>query len=107
MLTDRSTLTQGKDLGVIGTQTWRLADLGSKHMLLKEGIGWGYMPEPMVREDVEKGWLVQLDMPEVKSGSLRLYAIYRTDRPPGRAGSWLIARFQAQSAGPPDAANQR
>ncbi|MEA2955841.1 MAG: hypothetical protein QOJ58_1341, partial [Alphaproteobacteria bacterium] len=59
VLTDRSPLTQGQDRGVIGTQTWRLADLGSKHMLLKEGIGWGYMPEPMVREDVEIGRLVR------------------------------------------------
>jgi hypothetical protein len=25
-------------------RTWRFADLGSKHMLLKEGIGWGNMP---------------------------------------------------------------
>lgn len=101
VLTDRSPLTRGKDLGVIGTQTWRLADLGSKHMLLKEGIGWGYMPEPIVREDVEGGRLVQLDMPEVKSASLRLYAIYRTDTPPGPAGSWLISRFEAQVPGRP------
>ena len=57
VLTDRSELTRGRDLGVIGTRTWRLADLGSKHILLKEGIGWGYMPEHMVREDVEKGRL--------------------------------------------------
>ena len=106
VLTDRSSLTQGQDLGVIGMQTWRLADLGSKHLLLKEGIGWGYMPEPMVREDVEEGWLVQLDMPELKRGSLRMYAIYRTDTPPGPAGSWLISRFEAQAADPPDAANQ-
>ena len=55
VLTDRAPLTQSQDLGVIGTQTWRLADLGSKHMLLREGIGWGYMPEPMVREDLERG----------------------------------------------------
>src|SRR5262245_24657413 len=75
VLTDRSPLTEGQDLGVIGTQTWRLADLGAKHILLKEGIGWGYMPEPMVRRDVKKGWLVHLDMPEVRNGSLRLYAI--------------------------------
>jgi DNA-binding transcriptional LysR family regulator len=94
VLTDRSPLTQGRDLGVIGTQTWRLADLGTKHVLLKQGIGWGYMPEHMVREDAEKGALVQLDMPEVKSGSLRLYAIYRTDTPPGPAGSWLISQFR-------------
>jgi hypothetical protein len=57
VLTDRSRLTHGQDRGVIGTQTWRLADLGSKHMLLREGIGWGFMPEPMVREDVEAGRL--------------------------------------------------
>src|ERR1700731_883887 len=48
VLTGRSRLTEGQDLGVIGSQTWRLADLGAKHMLLKEGIGWGFMPERMV-----------------------------------------------------------
>jgi DNA-binding transcriptional LysR family regulator len=92
---------------VIATKTWRLADLGAKHMLLKEGIGWGYMPEPMVREDLEAGRLVQLDIPEFKHGSVRLYAIYRTDTPPGPAGSWLIARFEAQAARTSDAAGRR
>jgi DNA-binding transcriptional LysR family regulator len=70
VLTARSLLTQGQDFGVVGTQTWRLGDLGAKHMLLRAGIGWGYMPEPMVREDLEKGWLVQLDMPELKGGPM-------------------------------------
>jgi DNA-binding transcriptional LysR family regulator len=107
VLTDRSPLTQGQDLGVIGTQTWRLADLSSKHMLLKEGIGWGYMPEPMVREDIEAGRLIRLDMPEYKDAFIRLHAIYRTDVPPGPAGSWLIARFVAQAEGAADAATRR
>jgi DNA-binding transcriptional LysR family regulator len=107
VLTDRSLLTQGQDFGVVGTQTWRLADLGAKHMLLKAGIGWGYMPEPMVREDLEKGWLIKLDMPELERGPYGLQAIYRTDTPPGPAGSWLISRFQAQAASAPEAANQR
>jgi DNA-binding transcriptional LysR family regulator len=107
VLTDRSPLTQGQDRGVIGTQTWRLADLGSKHMLLREGIGWGYMPEPMVREDVETGRLVRLDMREYKDGFMRLHAIYRTDTPPGPAGSWLIARFEAQTAGAAEAVTSR
>jgi DNA-binding transcriptional LysR family regulator len=107
VLTDRSPLTQGRDLGVIGTQTWRLADLGTKHVLLKQGIGWGYMPEHMVREDVEKGALVQLDMPELKKGSERLYAIYRTDFAAGPRG--LLAHFpiQTQATGAPEAVNQR
>ena len=76
-------------------------------MLLREGIGWGYMPEPMVREDLETGRLVQLDVPEYKEGYVRLHAIYRTDTPPGPAGSWLIARFEAQAAGAAEAAYRR
>ena len=51
VLTDRSTLTEGRDFGVLGTRTWRLADLGSKHALLREGIGWGNMPFAMVQPD--------------------------------------------------------
>jgi len=98
VLTDRSPLTKRQDFGVIATENWRLADLGSKHLLRKEGIGWGYMPEPMVCEDIEGGRLVPLDMPELQRGSLRLYAIYRTDAPPGPTGSWLIPRFEAQAA---------
>ena len=100
VLTDRSPFTQGQDLAVVATQTWRLADLGSKHMLLREGIGWGNMPEPMVREDLAAGRLVHLDMPDCRGGPYRLQAIYRTDTPPGPAGSWLIKRFQEQTQGP-------
>jgi DNA-binding transcriptional LysR family regulator len=107
VLTDRSPLTQGQDFEVIGTQTWRLADLGAKHMLMREGIGWGNMPEPMVRDDLAARRLVLLDMPDFKGGAYRLHAIYRTDTPPGPAGSWLIARFEAQAAGVAAVAVQR
>jgi DNA-binding transcriptional LysR family regulator len=96
VLTDRSPLTQGKEFAVLGTRTWRLADLGSKHMLLREGIGWGNMPMPMVREDLESGRLVHLDMPDCRGGDYSFDAIYRTDSPPGPAASWLISRFQGQ-----------
>src|SRR5262252_2572367 len=109
VLTDRSQVTDGQDRGVIGTQTWRLGDLGSKHRLLREGIGWGYMPEPMVREDIEKGHLVRLDMRVYKDAFMRLHAIYRTDTPPGPAGSWLIDRFvaQAEAGAVSEGANRR
>ncbi|HEX8821761.1 MAG TPA: LysR family transcriptional regulator [Archangium sp.] len=96
VLTDRSPLTQGKEMAVLATRTWRLADLGSKHMLLREGIGWGNMPVPMVREDLESGRLVHLDMPDCKGGTYSFDAIHRTDTPPGPAASWLISRFQGQ-----------
>ncbi|MCF6371292.1 LysR family transcriptional regulator [Rhizobium halophilum] len=98
VLTDRSTLTQGLEFAVVATRTWRLADLGAKHMLLKEGVGWGNMPEPMVRDDIAAGRLVVLDMPDCKGGQYRLQAIYQTDTPPGPAASFLISRFEGQSA---------
>lgn len=100
VLSDRSTLTGDKDFAVVSTRTWRLADLGAKHMLLKEGIGWGNMPIPMVRSDLEEGRLVELDMPDCKGGTYTFDAIYRTDSPPGPAGRWLIERFGQQLDAP-------
>jgi DNA-binding transcriptional LysR family regulator len=99
VLTDRSTRTAGEDLGVMGTHTWRVADLATKHMLLREGIGWGTMPEPMVREDLACGKLVLLDLPDFKGGHYRFFAIHRTDMPPGPAASFLIEQFERQSHG--------
>jgi DNA-binding transcriptional LysR family regulator len=95
VLTDRSALTQGRDIGVLATQTWRLADLGSKHILLREGIGWGGMPEPMVRDDIAAGRLVRIDAPDAPGNRYPLEVFYRADTPPGPAASWLIARFEA------------
>ena len=87
VLTDRSSLTKGHDFGVMGARSWRLADLGSKHALLLAGVGWGNMPEPIVREDLAAGRLKRLDLPDATGGLYSLEAIYRTDRPPGPAAS--------------------
>lgn len=97
VLSDRSALTRGKDFAVISTHTWRLGDLGAKHMLLREGIGWGNMPVPMVQEDLDSGRLVLLELPENHSNFYPFDAIYRTDTPPGPAASWLIERFAGQA----------
>ncbi|WP_158808275.1 LysR family transcriptional regulator [Beijerinckia sp. L45] len=90
VLTDRSTLTAGRDFGVFAVETWRLADLGAKHALLLAGVGWGSMPEPMVREDIAGGRLVALDLPDCQGGSFSLHVIYKSHAPPGPAGRWLI-----------------
>lgn len=97
VLSDRSTLTADQEFAVVGTRTWRLADLGAKHMLLREGIGWGNMPEPMVRDDMAVNRLVQLDLPDCAGGDYQFDVIYRTDTPPGPAAKWLIERFREQA----------
>jgi len=98
VLSDRSELTKGQDFGVIGVKTWRLADLGAKHALLLAGVGWGNMPEPMVREDLAAERLKRLDLPEWNSGFYSLWVIHRTDNPPGPAAAWVINRFREQVA---------
>jgi DNA-binding transcriptional LysR family regulator len=97
VLTDRSRMTQGRDFAVTSAHTWRLADLGAKHLLLKEGFGWGNMPEPMVREDLVAGRLRRLDMPDLREAHYALHAIYRADTPPGPATAFLIERFRSQA----------
>jgi DNA-binding transcriptional LysR family regulator len=95
VLTDRSPLTSGRDFGVVGNRTWRLADLGAKHALLLEGIGWGNMPREMVADDIQRGALVPLALPDYRAGIYALSALWRRDLPPGPATRWLRERFVA------------
>ena len=94
---DRSSLTAGREFSVAAAHTWRLADLASKHMLLKAGMGWGMMPWWMVAEDVAAGRLVRLDMPDQIAFDYSVDVIYRADAPPGPAAAWLMERFIQQA----------
>ena len=99
VLTDRSPLTEGRDFSVLSPHTWRLADLGAKLALLREGIGWGNMPAAMVAEDLAAGRLVRLELPEGRGQRFAFSAIWRRDAPPGPAGQWLRARFTTRRGG--------
>jgi DNA-binding transcriptional LysR family regulator len=94
VLTDRSPLTEGRDFSVASPRTWRLADLGAKHALLLEGIGWGGMPRHAVAGDLEAGRLVELTLPEAPPVLYGLNALWRRDCPPGPATSWILDSFQ-------------
>ena len=93
VLTDRSPLTEGRDFSVMSPRTWRLADLGAKHALLREGIGWGNMPLPLIQPDLVAGTLKRLAMPDHPGGIYRFAGVWRRDTPPGPAASWLLERF--------------
>ncbi len=96
VLTDRSTLSKGREFGVLSPQTWRLADLFAKHAFLLNGLGWGNMPLHAVKEDIAAGRLKELTIAEIPAGSLQLpmSAAYPTASPPGPAGRWLIERIK-------------
>ena len=98
VLTDRSSLTEGRDFGVVSVKTWRLADLGAKHALLLAGMGWGNMPKPMVNDDLKRTRLVELQIETPGELVYPFHTVYRSDAPPGPAASWLMERlaFAAQ-----------
>jgi DNA-binding transcriptional LysR family regulator len=94
VLTDRSPLTEGREFSVLSPLTWRLGDLGAKHSLLKEGLGWGNMPRGMVAGDLAGGALVALDLPEKPGAHYGLNALWRRDTRLGPAASWLVDAFR-------------
>jgi DNA-binding transcriptional LysR family regulator len=48
------------DHGVFSPRTWRVVDLATKYALIVGGLGWGNMPEHVVRDDLRTGRLVEL-----------------------------------------------
>jgi DNA-binding transcriptional LysR family regulator len=100
VLTDRSELSKGKDFGVFSSNTWRLADLGAKHAFLRAGLGWGAMPVGVIETDLANGSLVKIRLEDIPDANLvmAMYSVFRTDRPPGPAGRWLIERLKSGGA---------
>lgn len=103
VLTDRSTLSAGRDFAVWSPTTWRLADLFAKHALLINGVGWGGMPLHVVQDDIEAGRLARLEIADEPAAgiSLPMKAVYRAADPPGPAGRWFIERLQTPISGSP------
>jgi len=99
VLTDRSTLSKGKEFGVLSPRTWRLADLGAKHAFLRAGLGWGGMPAELVQSDLVRGTLVKIVAAEAppKGFALSMHAVYRTEAPPGIAARWFIDHLKQGS----------
>ncbi|WP_394827408.1 LysR family transcriptional regulator [Pendulispora albinea] len=90
-----------EDQGVLSPRTWRVADLHTKHAMLRANLGWGNLPEHLVKEDLREGRLVNI-RPEVwPTGELmlRLFAIYRSDTTFGPAHRWLLEQLERSCAG--------
>jgi DNA-binding transcriptional LysR family regulator len=92
------------DRAVLSTRTWRVADLHTKHMMLRAGLGWGNLPEHLVRDDVADDKLVRIH-PEPwgeNEHTLYLSAVHRPDTTFGPAHRWLLqtlAELCARAAG--------
>lgn len=73
------------------TRRWHVGDMGLRLALLEAGLGWSMMPLARVADALATGRLVALDVARFAAAPpLTLRVIHRQDRPPGRAGQWLL-----------------
>ena len=51
-----------KAFNIVGQEIWRVANFVTKKELFLAGVGWGGMPDYLVKKDIETGALVELDI---------------------------------------------
>jgi DNA-binding transcriptional LysR family regulator len=73
--------------------------LGAKHVFLRAGFGFGYMPMFMVQDDIASDRLraVRTEMSGATIPLMRMHAVYRKEAPPGPAGRWLIQNLKRRA----------
>ncbi|MET0283298.1 MAG: LysR family transcriptional regulator [Polyangiales bacterium] len=84
------------DQAVLSSRTFRVADLHTKHLMLRAGLGWGNLPEQLVREDLQKKKLVAI-RPEAWADDehvLQLSAVHRRDTTIGPAHRWVLEQLE-------------
>ena len=83
------------DQGVISPRTWRVVDLATKHALIASGLGWGHMPEHVVRDDLRAGRLVPLALEAWGRTTIRreLVLVRRKDVVLGPVARWAQGRL--------------
>ncbi|NUP04509.1 MAG: LysR family transcriptional regulator [Polyangiaceae bacterium] len=98
-------LSEGVDVGVadqavVSTRTWRVGDLHTKHMMLRAGLGWGNLPEHLVRDDLRAKRLVAI-RPEAWAEDehrLTLSIVFRSDTVMGPAHRWVASQLEVLCA---------
>ena len=83
------------DRGVFSPRTWRVVDLATKHAFIAGGLGWGHMPEHLVRDDLRAGRLVELRLDAWGSVALRrsLVLVWRRGVVMGPVAAWAQRRL--------------
>src|SRR5450755_998721 len=81
--------------GVFSARIWRVVDLATKHALIAAGLGWGNLPEHVVRDDLRAGRLVELALEAWPGGPPRrsLLLVWRSGVTLGPVAKWAEKRI--------------
>jgi DNA-binding transcriptional LysR family regulator len=91
----RDEAAREKGHGILSSRTWRVVDLATKHAFIVHGLGWGHMPEHVVRSDLRAGRLVPLELEAWGRAELRrgLVLVRRRDVVMGPVAKWAQGRL--------------
>lgn len=65
---------------VDGGLRWTVTDVTAKLQIIEAGLGWGGLPEHLVRDAVRKGTLVALSVRQFETETIDLVTVRRADR---------------------------
>lgn len=85
---DPTTLSQGRDFGVLSPQTCRVSSQDTKHAMILAGLGWGRLPLWQIERDLAEGRLVRLRTKALGRHAQIIqeaYLAHRLDEPLGPA----------------------
>ena len=90
---DSARVLQARTVGLLfGQDTVAVPDMLSKYRFQRAGIGFGFLPEPWVREDIERGVLLRKEVEEAKPEET-LYMAWRSGEE-GTALKWWRNRVR-------------
>lgn len=72
---------------------WSVTDVASKREIIAAGMGWGGLPEHLVADDLARGTLAALAVPEFETEELELFRIRRRGGARGVVAQWLWERL--------------
>ncbi len=68
VLQDSGQATQGKEMGVQdGQRRWYVNDFSSKKTLILSGMGWGRLPDYLIKDELEKNTLKKLSLEDINN----------------------------------------
>ena len=79
---------------VKGARTWKTQDINTLKQLLLAGLGWGFIPEHLIKDELSRGELVLLKPEDIEysiSGEVRLVRSQKSSL--GPVGSMLWSAF--------------
>lgn len=88
-----------RDAGWLGaTSRWTVSSMRESVSMLREGLGYGWIPDHLIKAELGDGRLKQLDLTEGGIRQLTLYLIYRDKEMAGPACRRLAEIFKQAAA---------